>query len=963
MAVINVVNFAGEIPRMPARALPPGAAQVNQNLLATATEFRPMQDHAAVMTGAAAAARTLWRGTKNTSGALITDDTSRWASFPEDFSFVKAQLNDDSTDRSYVTRDDGTVPPMAFDVATNRRLGVPAPAKPLVTLNPGAQFTLEQANAWVTATLNPALKKVVMDSLELSQDKARFIAQTHPLSDACVSVAGATSIDPIYLAPQGLAASVRGVVEPWNVLLGIPLSVLSTNKLDDPVLGGKTALDPRGSGMSFHYLPLNILPFWARVTDQAAMETRLRDIDSPRSGGGKLFTTLQATNAATKLAALFATDAADLKSKRADLDKAYQDFGSAVAKSMAASTPTPPGAEPDKNNRTAYPLPFDFIVGHSTGGESETWTPDFKTTSYQAWEADHTAWQTRKDTYDAAIAAAKLAAASGIEAIRAAQVACEDASHAIDQLFMDRMANLDDLISGVLDNLGLVQTESNTSGLVVVDPDRIVDPRFYFVTWVSDWNEESAPSPVTDMLEVDQNDSVTIMRPALPPYGNVVKWCIYRSNVGNSGTDFRLVKELPIAQTIRASITDLAGVYNWKDDADWEKTASLMILNDQNGQQYIWPTDNNHLQPGDTVLIKKVDNSATRQRSWTGQSWGNAVSPSGVGGHGYVDGLPSTSLIGECLSLTWAEPPYRLNTSTTPMTPKGADPYLRGLTGGSNGVMAGFIDNFVAFCEPNHGYAWPVKYQVPLEYPVVGLGYFGQTWFVGTMGKPYLISGADPSSYTPQKLDTAQSCVSRKSIISYGGGVFYASPDGYCFCTIGGVEIVTIGLFSREDWQKLNPSSIFAVMHDNVLYFWYAGNGGGCYALDTVAKKLVRHDFLVTAVFDDVVTDATYGVKDGTIYKLFSAGRHTGRWQSGQMVMPMHAALAWLQVWGDQSPDAPATVKWYWDGVLAYTVDVTDNNPVRLPPGRYREHTIEIVSKARITQLSMASSTAELQQL
>ena len=46
--------------------------------------------------------------------------------------------------------------------------------------------------------------------------------------------------------------------------------------------------------------------------------------------------------------------------------------------------------------------------------------------------------------------------------------------------------------------------------------------------------------------------------------------------------------------------------------------------------------------------------------------------------------------------------------------------YLRGIAQ-SGGVVAGFLDNFVAFSEPNYPYAWPVKYQQPCIFPVVAV--------------------------------------------------------------------------------------------------------------------------------------------------------------------------------------------------------------------------------------------------
>ena len=175
--------------------------------------------------------------------------------------------------------------------------------------------------------------------------------------------------------------------------------------------------------------------------------------------------------------------------------------------------------------------------------------------------------------------------------------------------------------------------------------------------------------------------------------------------------------------------------------------------------------------------------------------------------------------------------------------------------------------------------------------------------------------------------------------------------------------MATQALFSKEDWQALTPSSIFAVVQDSVLYFWYTGNGGGCYGLDLVAKKLTRHDIPATSVCQDAVTDSAFVTSGGNVYQLFAGNRATGRWVSGNVVIQKDAPFAWLQVWGEQDADNPVTFKWYNDGTLLHTATVTSNTPVRLPAGRYREHTLEIASKARITEIAMVSSTEELQSL
>lgn len=72
---------------------------------------------------------------------------------------------------------------------------------------------------------------------------------------------------------------------------------------------------------------------------------------------------------------------------------------------------------------------------------------------------------------------------------------------------------------------------------------RIVDTRAYITTFVSDWDEESAPSPASSLVEADQNDEVKVTASSAPTYGNPVVWRLYRSTSGNSSSQFALVED------------------------------------------------------------------------------------------------------------------------------------------------------------------------------------------------------------------------------------------------------------------------------------------------------------------------------------------------------------------------------------------------------------------------------------
>lgn len=414
--------------------------------------------------------------------------------------------------------------------------------------------------------------------------------------------------------------------------------------------------------------------------------------------------------------------------------------------------------------------------------------------------------------------------------------------------------------------------------------ERFVDSRFYVTTFVTDWGEESAPSPPSDLLEVDQNDTCDLTLPAVvtgEAYAarNIVKWRIYRSNTGSQASVFQFVDELPVTTT------------------------------------------------------------------------------------SYTDAKKGSELGEPCPTLTWLEPAYRMDAESA-LVPKpvvGSDPYLRGAVAMPNGVMAAFFDNTVAFCEPYVPYAWPVEYQITTEYPVVGLGVFGQTLVICTTANPYFAYGADSASMTAQKLDANQACISAKTIASVAGGVMYASPDGLVLASQGGVRVVTEGMYSRDDWLALNPASMFGIEHDGSYYLFTQtetlvfGRGG---------TKLGTLPIVATSAYVDRLTDTLYIANGTSIQAVYGgASRRTGYWRSAKVALPTYAGLAWLQVMGDQTPSTPVTVRWYGDGNLIYTATVTNILPQRLPPGRFIEHEVEVEGSVQVTSVTLASSTAELQRV
>ncbi len=171
----------------------------------------------------------------------------------------------------------------------------------------------------------------------------------------------------------------------------------------------------------------------------------------------------------------------------------------------------------------------------------------------------------------------------------------------------------------------------------------------------------------------------------------------------------------------------------------------------------------------------------------------------------FVDNIKASGLGEVCPSLSYSEPP----------------PDLKGLVGLANGVMAGFVENRLYFSEPFAPHAFPISYMLTTEYKIVGLGVFGESLAVMTEGNPYIVTGTDPASMSMSKLPLYEPCVSKRSIASDETGVQYASPNGLVLIGGGGAQNSTRNMFTRNEWQYYEPSSMLGRMVDGKYIGFY----------------------------------------------------------------------------------------------------------------------------------------------
>jgi hypothetical protein len=134
---------------------------------------------------------------------------------------------------------------------------------------------------------------------------------------------------------------------------------------------------------------------------------------------------------------------------------------------------------------------------------------------------------------------------------------------------------------------------------------------------------------------------------------------------------------------------------------------------------------------------------------------------------------------------------------------------LSGLIALPNGMMAAFMGKQLFFSEPYKPHAWPDKYTLTTEHPIIGLGAVGMTVLVMTDAHPYVVVGSHPDSMVMQKVEQNLACVSHRTIVDMGYAIAYASWEGVVLArSDGSMGVASANLFNREEWEDFNPQTM-----------------------------------------------------------------------------------------------------------------------------------------------------------
>lgn len=358
------------------------------------------------------------------------------------------------------------------------------------------------------------------------------------------------------------------------------------------------------------------------------------------------------------------------------------------------------------------------------------------------------------------------------------------------------------------------------------------DSRVYVVTHVTAWGEESAPSLISNIVDVGADGQVTlsgIPQPANPAnYNPVTKIYIYRSVSGTESTSLQFVDEVN------------AGTFSYVDTK------------------------------ADTELN---------------------------------EGIPT------------------LDGNTPPDN-------LFGLLSMGNGIMVGFTESEVCFCEPYQPHSWPNKYKIASTDTIIGGGVFGNRLVVCTNNKPFMIVGSHPDSMSTTPIKEIHPCISATGIVSMAGGVIFPTPEGLIYIGSGGIRWLTEGQYTEEDWKTLRPEE-FKATQWNGKYVAFTSQKGYIFDLNHPDRH-THLSYAATAVHSDSVNKNLhfneFNNSSNEIYRFHAASTYeVNEWKSKEFFYTKSLAFTAGQVFstinGVTDPEI-AAIQALYDAISASNIGI-----------------------------------------
>ena len=317
MPTIKIAEVGGIRPSVDTSKLEDREAVRAENVNLRFGDIRPQNaDSVAVAATAISNPLTIYRFQRVSGGAFNTDPSTGWVVKAGDIDYVRGQIFDDTTERTYYTGDGA---PKATDLTgAVRQLGVPAPAEPVATVTVVDEYTIEERTGDIAHMID-AIEGAVWNGLPATQQWF-----------------GATNAAALFLVPRTIAAAGLVPENAQQVVKGISGSAYTiTDTANFAFL-----LDPKLDGFwnsdgSYFCVPIHAYGWAGEVS--SAMETTLNAIANPFTLAAGFLTDGQKTSLRAVVDRMFDLDDSVLKTKSTELSTILKAFNDAVSQGLGVA--------------------------------------------------------------------------------------------------------------------------------------------------------------------------------------------------------------------------------------------------------------------------------------------------------------------------------------------------------------------------------------------------------------------------------------------------------------------------------------------------------------------------------------------------------------------------------------------------------------------------------------------------
>lgn len=508
--------------------------------------------------------------------------------------------------------------------------------------------------------------------------------------------------------------------------------------------------------------------------------------------------------------------------------------------------------------------------------------------------------------------------------------------------------------------------------------------RFYVTTFMSQWGEESAPSPASSLVQGNLNGTWEITNLDPLPVNNGNCTVLHASNVSTVTTDtkhwLRKGEEVVLAgETV--AVTDVVSATEFKVAGDYTATtewARKTALNLTGMKRRLYRST------GLTGTIQLVSDDV---------------------GLTYDDTLADDAILGdELISNGWEQPPVG----------------LKGVVVHPSGSMVGFLGNKLYFSAPYQPHAIVSEWTLATDYEIVGIGVYGTEIGVGTKGPLYVASGIEPEVMALDRKQGLYPCLSKRGLISVGDGIVYPTSIGLLYSGANGVSLLTDQFYGKDEWQNLYPDSMIAAAAYGRIYLAYKEPTQDTRLIIIDGNTITTSDLELRELYADESKAELY-ISDRVGIKLWDARNGlplTYNWRSKEIVLakPLNFGAAKIDYDPIIAPEIQAALQAAADIVVAnntalraagsykggynahrynrtyvggsllrqpptipsnninftlrannrivFSRTITSESPFRLPAGyKADKYTLEVFSQAKIKEIRIAETMDGLKEL